>query len=157
MMKKVKYFHHRSRRKLWCVGPATFARGFSPFRTTRDDINSRQIAAPVCSSTRHSDQFGLACSQPSGQRTRWAQRGDQSWLPLSYAARCSETTGKCRLPSWKSTCSANRSPGCPAMSVRGAAQDAPRGQRSRGSMRGCRLAGRKRKYTSLGVPPLSVV
>ena len=66
------------------------------------------------------------------------------------------TIGRFRLPSCKSTWSVNRSPGCLAMSVLGAAQGALRGQRLRGSMRGRRLAGRNRKQTSLGDLPWSV-
>ena len=58
-----------------------------------------------------------------------------------YAARFNLTTGRCRRFSWKLTTISNRWPDFPAMSVWGLAQGAPRGQRSRGSILGLRLAG----------------
>ena len=64
---------------------------------------------------------------------------------MSYAARFSDTIGKWSLSLWKSMSRLKRSPGCPAMSVRGFAHRAFRGQRFLGSIRGRRFAGCKRK------------
>jgi hypothetical protein len=75
--------------------------------------------------------------------------------PSTQATRQSRTIGKWRCPPWSSTSRAKRPPGCPATSTRGLAQGDPRGQCARGSRRGRRCAGKRLKYTSLGVRPRS--
>jgi hypothetical protein len=74
---------------------------------------------------------------------------------LAQAARRSRMIGKWPWPPWNSTSRANRPPGCPATSTCGLAQGEPRDQRGRGSRRGRRCAGKRLKYTSLGVRPRS--
>ena len=57
----------------------------------------------------------------TSQSTHSAYRDRKKLPAVIYAACFSETIGRCRLPSWKSTWNANRSPGCPATIVRGLA------------------------------------
>jgi len=61
-----------------------------------------------------------------------------------YAARRRDTVGRCRRWLWKLTVNSKRCPGFPATSAHGWAQGDPRGQRTRGSILGLRLAGKRR-------------
>ena len=62
-----------------------------------------------------------------------------------HAACRARMIGRCRRPSKQSISTTIGSPGLPSMSTSGRAQDELRGQRSRGSNRGCSLAAGRAK------------
>jgi hypothetical protein len=129
-----------------CPGPPILARPIRRPGAALNDVSSTRVAVcmsrggrslPICDSVRWHRAL---------QRVRSSRESDAASGPLAgYAARFSETIGRCSTPPTRATASVNRSPGCPAMSVRGPAHGAQRGQRLRGSMRGRRFAGRNRR------------
>jgi hypothetical protein len=140
-----------------CGGPRTFARPIVRSSPARNEVSSTRGA--LC--TDREGWIGRPTISPACRRASRRARSSRSGavaraFPESYAARLSETVGRYRAPQKNSTLMMNRSPGCPAMSVRGPAQGERRGQRLRGSMRGRRLAGRNRRYASFGVLPSSI-
>ena len=86
-------------------------------------------------------------ANPSRTRLSWRLRAASTVLRVeSTALRCvaplNSVEPTALLPFWKPISNSNRSPSCPAMSVRDAAQDALRRQCLRGSIRGRRFSGR---------------
>ena len=122
------------------AGPPIFARLFS-----RQAPGDRQLI------------LGKLVFRTSAGWDLRAARSQMECFSTTYAARRSVTIGRCRCETRKSTCKVKRSPGWPATSVRGLAQGDFLCQFSRGSILGRRLAGRRPKYTSLGVRPPRVI
>ncbi len=117
-----------------CVGPRIFAPAVAQYLRASDGEYSWPMIALTAYEAHPSTIRERESRRKPATRALASQESGKTSAQI-YAARFSDTIGRCRLPSWKHTSISKQSPGCPAMSVRGLAHGEGLGQRSRGSIR----------------------